>query len=444
LAPSRPKLSLWVSLICSLIGLSMWLVFSSSAASPPLSGPIPASFFGLQMHKPIAQSQQPWPTIPFGTVRLWDSGVSWSEVNTAKGVYDWDLLDKWLAKYREHGIDDILYSFGRVPQWATSKPNDDDCAFNGKGQCDPPGDLKPDGTGSNQSWKDFVSAIATHSKNSGNGHIRYWEIWNEPHSANQWKGTNAQLIRMAEDAREIILGIDRNAIIVSPSSDMKTPKQQDWMAQYLHDGGGDTADAIAFHGYIHTGREHEYPVAADILTATDALRHMMQTPELNSKPVFDTEASWGRASTMGFEGDEDFEAGFLAQFYILHWSAGIERFYWYAWNNQEFGTLWSPDPQDPSKPGSVHQAGRAYEQLYDWMVGARMQPRCTSSSGGIWSCGLKREGGYEGLLVWSTAGDQTYTPDGVYKKVRDLAGKSTATSGQKINIGFKPILLQNQ
>ena len=89
-------------------------------------------------------------------------------------------------------------------------------------------------------------------------------------------------------------------------------------------------------------------MAADIIPATDALRQMMQGRELSSKPVFDTEASWGRASTMGFEADEDFEAGFLAQFYILHRSAGIERFYWYAWNNQEFGTLWSPDPADPA------------------------------------------------------------------------------------------------
>ena len=102
---------------------------------------------------------------------------------------------------------------------------------NGKGQCDPPSDLKPDGSGSDQSWKDFVSAIVTHNKNSVDAHIRYWEIWNEPHTPNQWKGTNAQLIRMAEDARRIILGVDPNAIIVSPSSDMKTPKQQDWMAQ---------------------------------------------------------------------------------------------------------------------------------------------------------------------------------------------------------------------
>jgi polysaccharide biosynthesis protein PslG len=387
---SNRKLSFWAILGCGLVGTSMWLVFALFAASPGKSEPVPASFFGLQMHKPIALGQQPWPTIPFGAVRLWDSGVSWSEVNTANGVYDWELFDKWMAKYHEHGIDDILYTFGRVPRWATSKPDDDDCAFNGKGQCDPPSDLKPDGSGPNQYWKDFVSAIATHSKNNPGPHIRYWEIWNEPHTTGQWKGTNAQLIRMAQDARKIILGIDPNAVIVSPSSDMKTPKQQEWMADYLHDGGGETADVIAFHGYIHTGRPNVYPAAADIISAHEALRRMMQDHGLAAKAVFDTEASWGRASSMGFEGDEDFEAGFLAQFYILQWSAGIQRFYWYAWNNEEFGTLWSPDPSDPSKPGNVHQAAVAYEQLYQWMVGARMQPLCASTADGVWTCGLQR------------------------------------------------------
>jgi hypothetical protein len=105
--------------------------------------------------------------------------------------------------------------------------------------------------------------------------------------------------------------------------------------------------------------------------------------------------------------------------------------------------LWSPDPSDSAKAGSAHKAALAYEQIYRWMVGARMQPRCTSTSG-VWTCGLKREGGYDGLLVWSATGDQTYAPDGDYKKVRDLSGNTRAIGGKKVNIGFEPILLQNQ
>jgi hypothetical protein len=411
------------------------LISSSSVAidTEPLSKvSIPPTFFGLHMHKPIIVENQPWPTIPFGAARLWDCGVYWAQINTSKGVYDWSLLDKWLNKYHEHGIDDLMYTFGRVPRWASPRPNA------------PPDDLRPDGTGTDQHWKDFVSAIANHSKSSHGARIRYWEVWNEPFMEDSWTGTNPQLVRMEQDASTVIKGIDPNAVIVSPPGAMKTPKQQEWMESYLHDGGGKNVDVIGLHGYIHNGRPGSRPVAADIIPAVKALRRMLEARGMGSMTIFDTEASWGRASGMGFENDEEFEAGFLAQFFLLHWSSGVSRFYWYAWNNDEFGTLWSPDPASPSRPGRLHKAGFAYKQVYEWMVGATMNSSCSSSENGIWTCGFTRPGGYEALAVWSTGGDKSYAANTKFKKARDLEGNTSSITDGKVNIGFKPILLQNR
>jgi len=441
---SKRKLGLWSVAACGVVAMFMWLGLRSSSAASGPSGPIPASFFGLQMHKPLVIDGQPWPTVPFGAGRLWDSGVSWAEVNKSQGVYDWELLDKWLTKYHEHGVDDLLYTFGRVPQWASSKPNDSSCSFRENGSCDPPNDLKPDGTGANQHWKDFVTAIATRSKSSLGAHIRYWEIWNEPYNEGQWTGTNLQLVRMARDARNVLLAVDPNAVIVSPSSFMKTPRAQEWMENYLRDGGGESADAIAFHGYVNTGRQGVYPDATEIVSAVGTLRGIMKGAGQESKAILDTEASWGRASTMGFEGNEDFESGFLAQFYLLQWSAGVSRFYWYAWNNEQFGTLWSPDSGDPSHPGNLHSAAIAYKQLYNWMVGATMNPLCSATGDGIWTCGLTRPGGYEALVVWSASGNKSYVPNAPFKKMDDLSGNTGAITGGKVSIGFKPVLLRNQ
>jgi hypothetical protein len=449
---SRWKLSFWKSDVrfCVNIGLIilLWLVSVLSAmaadAAPSTSGPIPVTFFGMHMHRPVVMGKQPWPTVPFGAGRLWDSGADWQNINTAKGVYDWSILDKWLTAYHEHGVDDLLYTFGHTPRWASSKP-DDTCGLEGKGPvgfCDPPEDLKPDGTGSDQHWKDFVSAIATHAKNSHGAHIRYWEIWNEPFMTRMWTGTNAQLERMAQDAREILLNIDSSAVIVSPPPAMKNPNYEHWMESYLHDGGGKHSDVIAFHGYIHNGRTR--PVAADIIIAVKDLRKMLDSHGMGALPIFDTEAGWGRSKAMGFDGDDDFQEGFLAQFYLLHWSEGISRFYWYAWNNPEFGTLWSPDPGNPAGPGHLTRAGVAYKQLQDWMVGATMQPLCSSTGGGIWTCGFTRPGGYEAVVVWSTDGNKSYAANPKFKKMRDLDGNSSPIAGGKVNIGVKPILLQNQ
>src|SRR5579872_692919 len=140
------------------------VVLLGSVAS--VSAQIAPTFFGMQMGKGSVTGQ-PWPvdkicTNPFqgcdgfGGVRLWDSGTAWALINYAPGQYDWSILDAWINDAKKHQVD-LVYCFGRVPLWASSKPNDTKCANGGgPGQCDPPNDLNKDGTGTNQHFKDFV------------------------------------------------------------------------------------------------------------------------------------------------------------------------------------------------------------------------------------------------------------------------------------------------
>src|SRR5579871_3871127 len=168
---------------------------SSGGSGGGSNGGAPAAFFGMHASSTVL-SQQPWPQVSFGSLRLWDTATNWNQINIANGVYDFSLLDQWLSTANQHGVQDLLYTFGKTPQWASSRPNDQRCANDwGPGACDPPDDLNPDGSGSDQHWKDFVSALATHVGTS----IKYWEIWNEPSSSNHWTGTVAQMVRMAQD-----------------------------------------------------------------------------------------------------------------------------------------------------------------------------------------------------------------------------------------------------
>src|SRR5271155_5040822 len=96
---------------------SLVIVFTSMVASAQ----VPATFFGMQMGKGIPVGE-PWPVDSFGATRLWDSGMAWALINTAPGRYDWTLLDAWINDAQKHGID-VVYCFGRVPQWASSNPN---------------------------------------------------------------------------------------------------------------------------------------------------------------------------------------------------------------------------------------------------------------------------------------------------------------------------------
>jgi hypothetical protein len=409
---------------------------SGSGGGSGSSGETGAAFFGMQMNTGVL-NQQPWPTSKFGTLRLWDTSTTWAEINTAPGVYGWSVLDHWLSMAQSHGINDFMYTFGKTPQWASSNPSDASCLPDwGPGACDPPDDLNPDGTGTDQHWKDFVTAVATHS----GGKIRYWEIWNEPLDAQEWTGTAAQVATMAKDARSIILSIDPKAVMLSP------PSEGTWFRQYVAAGGVRYADVVTFHGYPGA-RCGAFPDPANVINRVNGIQTILSAAGITGKALWDTEASWGNEQANCFT-DQDSQAAFLAQFYLLHLSEGVSRFYWYQWNNGIWGTLWSPDP---APNGTMLQSGTAYQQVYDWVVGNSLAAPCTSS-GTQWTCTFTGPGGYQAEAIWDTSqscgngscSTLNVSIDSKYIRAHDLTGSSTAVANHSVAVGLKPVLVTNQ
>ena len=126
----------------------------------------------------------PWPAVGFGTLRLWygAQGTTWYELEPAKGVWNWGLLDNLVEAAEEHGVSDILLTLGQSPGWASSSPDTVGPYFGLIGQpagaTAPPADI--------QDWRDYVTAVAQRYK----GRIRYYEIWNEPNDAAYYAGTS--------------------------------------------------------------------------------------------------------------------------------------------------------------------------------------------------------------------------------------------------------------
>jgi hypothetical protein len=419
-----------LSIVCILTGYGVLstvpagIVLASGDPHPP-STPVPRTFFGMHRHV-WPNKTEPWPDIPFGSFRMWDSATGWAQINTAPGKYDWGQVDKWFSELKEHDVDDVLYTFGRVPQFASSQPNLD-CNY-GPGQCAPPKDLKPDGSGSDQYWKDFVTAIVTHCKNNRGVHVKIWELWNEPYLPRMWSGTIPQLVSMGRDAKEIIHSIDPDAIFLTPPSGLQFPKFRQFMEDWLSAGGGDSADGIAFHGYTQHGP------ATDFIKYYGEFRKILAKYHQDSKPTYDTEASWGNVRN-GPE-DEDSQAAYIAQFYLVQWSEGVQRLYWYAWNDGATGKLYNRESR------TSNQAARAYREVYNWMVGSTMTKGC-SPDGSVWTCSLTKADGKEALVVWNESGEKNYTPKGTLKKFRDVAGNANPISGT-VKIGPKPLFLESQ
>jgi hypothetical protein len=225
---------------------------------------VPANFFGMTFNK-----QGSWPLnepITFGIDRLWNGEAQWQDIETAPGTFDWSNLETMLENDYSAGDTVAFYTMDDTPNWAlnltgtcSSNPDqpacDTDCnnygiggnttTIGAPGQCYPPADLNPDGTGTDATWKAWVTALATEnvalcaSTSPRYACIQYYEIWNEVDVSSQgypfpgssyaaphlpvgqesvagganYKGSYAELVRMLQDAKCIIQG--RSSLITS-------------------------------------------------------------------------------------------------------------------------------------------------------------------------------------------------------------------------------------
>jgi Putative Ig domain len=415
---------------------------------------IPLTYFGMH----IDYDNTPWPNIAFGAQRFWDSDTAWAQINTAPGVFDWTTTDGRIATALANHVD-ILFDLARTPVWAqcagTNKAcgtgaGDSVCSFNqpgqgGPGQCFPPADLNIDGTGSNQHYIDWVTALATRYK----GEIKYYEIWNEPTAPIMWEGTTAQLVRMSQDARCIIIGtgcsslstytqkaIDTAAKITTPAYVTDTGiNVATAMSDFMNAGGGQYVDVISYHGYV------QWPMPPET-AVTDAakLQNVLAGANQQQKPLFSSEGGFGAKVTIS---DPDQESAWIARFELLMQSIGVQRSYWYAWDGATT-PFWF-------ESSGTQIGGTTYNEMTNWLVGATLSSPC-AAVGTVWQCGYTRPGGYKGLAVWDTSqscnyGNCTYStfaiPSG-YDYYLDITGVKKQTNGSTVPIGSKPILLENQ
>jgi len=388
---------------------------------------IPGTLFGMSAHDGVLYNA-PWPTMAITGMRLWDSHVAWGQINTAKGVYDWSTLDNWVSTTGSKN-ETLIYTVGWTPGWASSKSNDKTCDM-ADGACDPPSDLNSDGTGSDQHFIDFITAAAKRETK-----ITYWEMWNTPHDIKQWTGTYAQLVRMTQDANTYVKKYIPSAKIISPANGQlqynypdANCTMADKLGSFLAAGGSKYIDIVGLHTYYTTTVENIVPVI-------QCYQSTMSTYKISSLPIWSTEGAWGTDSELPGKTDQ---AGFLARLYLLLWSNGVVRHYWYDWNDQKTGTLESN--------GKVNTAGTAYKEVEAWMSGRTMSTLCSEdSSSKIWTCGLTGSNGYAAQAVWHASGNKSYSAPTKYVNYLDLSGtKHTISKGATVTVGVEPILLQNQ
>jgi hypothetical protein len=352
--------------------------------------------------------------VPFKVWRLWDTETTWANLEPKKGEWHFDQLDGLVDLAAAHHVE-VLLCFGRTPAWASSDP--DGGSGERKGQTAPPKSM--------EDWRDFVRTVVTRYR----GRIHAYEVWNEPNLAEFYSGDIPTMVQMTREAGQIVHSIDPSALVVSPSATGASGVA--WLKAFLQDGGAQFVDVIGFHFYVIPKAPEE------IVGLARSVRSAMAAHQVKL-PLWNTETGWSKPKVFA----SDYEASaYVARSLLLAWAIGIERFYWYAWDNRNWVTLNLTTGNDYRPNGNA----LAYRTMESWMTGERVES-CSTNRDGTWVCHLM-DPVTDSYIFWNPDGKVSFpfpaAPRGAGSwSVTDLDGKSLETMQTSVPADLQPRLLR--
>jgi hypothetical protein len=387
----------------------------------PPRGPIPAAYFGLHIHHlwsdPVKHqwNEAEWPTVPFGSWRLWDAHVLWTYLEPAQNQYDFKILDHYIEDTESRGIQTVLTLEG-TPSWASARPQEVPMHQGGEkgpvGAAAEPRQLAD--------WENFVRTVGTRYK----GKIHFYEIWNEPMFKPYYSGSPEAMVAMVRSAAAVLKQIDPTIRVLQPPVSGQ-PDGLAWLDSFLAAGGGKYVDIYSFHLYPGGNGAPEINVAK-----TSGIHQVLRKYGEDAKPMWTTEEGWEFPKR-----DPQTNAAYVARALLLGWPLGYGRLFIYSWDHNIFGL--APD----NKPGTP--MAQAFTTVEHWMVGSTMT-RCVQGPDGLWVVNLTLPDGSQGKVLWSANGDLPLGKD-------HLAGATgyTTIDGRKFTLnpsvnlkaGPAPILL---
>jgi len=401
------------------------LIGSTIVAAPMAAadGPVSSNQFG--MHIP-ALSQGERPNANIGTVRLWDSGVAWGQVQQKKNVFWWNGMDAAIANANAQGMS-ITYVLGSTPKWAQKKAPKGKYPYGGTGAANP--DMKV--------WKKWVKAVVQRYGAS----IDAYQIWNEANLADFYSGSPKQMASLTKEAYKIIRAYDPTAKVVAASSTVRLTKSYNrFFPKYLKELKKQKwpVDAIAVHTYPE-GRD----TPADRLALLDKVTKDMRKGKVPSRvELWDTEVNYGIKGPGKVKGqtiDGGQAADWTASTFLDSILTGVDRTYWYYWYRPDgrLGIILENTPTGTT-PGGI-----GYQSVYDWMVNSFY----TCTRGGPGQPNICQLGDAENpeVVVWSNEGIGTYTvPAGATVQCNTLNQCGAVAPGTQLPIGGSPLWFGSQ
>jgi hypothetical protein len=342
-------------------------------------------------------------------LRLWDDQTNWIDLEPSNGVYNWTNLDNFLSEAQAQGFD-VLYTFGKVPGWASSNPTDPNCKDGyHAGDCAPPSDVNS----GDAYFKAFVTALMAHVGTQ----ISYFEMWDEPYNLPYWDGTPQELAILTADAAQIIRAANPQALILTPSIG-PYKNQQAFLATFFAACVGNvTFDVFDLHDYTWGGPPE------NVISEVQQVIAFQKAQGMQSLPLWSSEGSDKNWATF----DQQTKNDYIARYLTLELSLGSQRHYWYSWNTSTVGGL-------VNTPGAT-----VYATVASWLTN-RTPKGCgrTPVNGGYrYVCTVQDTTAHP--IVWVTVGSTTFTTTA--SEYQDNLGVTYPVVGGSVPINDSPIFI---
>ena len=391
--------------------LFVTLVAFFTVSAPPVaaqSDAVSPTLFGLHVHDPLTSE----PTVPYGSIRLWDAGVGWDQIEPIRGTYRWSTLDSIISAEADAGRS-VMYVLGPTPRWAadhrTRLPRN-------------PGDLR-----------NFIRALV----NRYGDRISAFQVWNEANLPLFYTGSPDDLADATLMTRDVLRAMGSRAKVVAPSMAVRgggSPRGRYLSARYL--------EVLKGHGWpVHAFSVHTYPLAsgtpADRVTAVRAFVRELRRAGAPNRPLIETEINYGLEGmglrSRSIDGGE--AQGFIAQTYLDSIRLGLKSTYWYAWTPRPFSVLGV----------QLNPEALATQQAWNWihrdLVGS--VPRGCTEANSIVTCRFERGSRRFAFAYVSGVGSFPYSPPPDLNISCDMEDVCSPIANEPLMVGTRPIRLES-
>ena len=412
------------NLLASLTAVALVIPVATPAQAARIKDPsknlkgtvIQDSLFGLHVN---GAERGVWPTINFGSLRLWDNATSWTNIETSKGVFDWTNLDRAVSNANQNGVTDFLMVLSGTPTWATNQRN-------------PISLPAPNASGvpaNMADWDDWVRAVATRYK----GQITNYQPWNEANLKTFYTGTPAQMADLTKRAHDIIKSIDPSATIVSPSTGLRlNGALQRFYPKFLQ-------ELKARNWPVDVWSAHTYPNSLGTTNDRRELANkwidLLKAAKAPNLPLWDTENNYGLGGPGPDFPEQDIKgtkaASWTAVTYLDALRLGISRVYIYQWG--PYNDLWGIQYKDGA-PGAI-----AMNTLQKWIVGTTYKG-CKEAKRKV-TCKFRTSDGVN-QIVYSETRKKKFKVAKRYKQMCQLDGTCSAVPANRKVRTKSPVLLK--